>query len=131
RCSTRRKQFQRRGWPRRKAYGNGSGVRRGQAMRPVTTEKHDKPGRCATRAACERDLAPRPLISAVGIPLGNVAFLVPGVPVALRATKPEFRCEQGDPLPAQLRGRRRKLNLSVEEAAAMVGVRRWTFGLWE
>jgi hypothetical protein len=41
--------------------------------------------------------------------LGYVAFLVPGVRVALRATKPEFRCEQGDPLPAQLRARRRNL----------------------
>lgn len=57
--------------------------------------------------------------------------MVPGVPVTLRATKPEFRCEQGDPLPAQLRAQRRRLNLSVEDAAALVGVRRWTFGLWE
>jgi DNA-binding XRE family transcriptional regulator len=63
--------------------------------------------------------------------LGPVAFLVPGVRVSLRASKPEFRCEQSDRLPTQLRGRRRKLNLSVEEAAAVVGVRRWTFGLWE
>jgi DNA-binding XRE family transcriptional regulator len=63
--------------------------------------------------------------------LGNVAFLVPGVGVTLKATKPEFRCAQGDPLPTQLRGQRRRLNLSVEEAAAIVGVRRWTFGLWE
>jgi len=63
--------------------------------------------------------------------LGPVALLVPGVRVTLRASKPEFRCEQGDPLPAQLRGQRRRLNLSVEEAAALVGVRRWTFGLWE
>jgi DNA-binding XRE family transcriptional regulator len=51
--------------------------------------------------------------------------------VTLKATKPEFRCEQGDPLPARLRARRHKLDLSVEEAAALVGVRRWTFGLWE
>jgi len=57
--------------------------------------------------------------------------LVPGVSVTLKATKPEFRCEQGDPLPAQLRGQRQQLNLSVEEAAALMGVRRWTFGLWE
>jgi len=51
--------------------------------------------------------------------------------VTLRASKPEFRCEQGDPLPAQLRGQRRRLDLSVDEAAAIVGVQRWTFGLWE
>jgi DNA-binding XRE family transcriptional regulator len=74
---------------------------------------------------------PEPLNPACAKPLGNVAFLVPGVRVSLRASKPEFRCEQGDPLPAQLRGRRRRLNLSVEDAAALVGVRRWTFGLWE
>jgi len=57
--------------------------------------------------------------------------LLPGIAVTLRATKPEFRCERGDPLPAQLRARRRRLDLSIEEAAAFVGVRRWTFGLWE
>jgi DNA-binding XRE family transcriptional regulator len=51
--------------------------------------------------------------------------------VSLRASKTEFRCEQGDPLPAQLRGQRRRLNLSIGEAAAIVGVQRWTFGLWE
>jgi len=77
------------------------------------------------------NLLPKPLILAVCVPLGPVAFLVPGVRVTLRASKPEFRCEQGDPLPAQLRARRRQLALSVQEAAAMLGVRRWTFGLWE
>jgi DNA-binding XRE family transcriptional regulator len=73
----------------------------------------------------------KPLISTNTHHLGPVAFLVPGVRVSLRASKPEFRCEQGDPLPAQLRVRRRRLNLSVEDAAVLVGVRRWTFGLWE
>ncbi|MDB5423866.1 MAG: hypothetical protein JWQ29_1282 [Phenylobacterium sp.] len=63
--------------------------------------------------------------------LGPVAFLVFGVPVTLRASKPEFRCEQGDPLPAQLRGRRRGLGLTVAEAAKLVGVSQWTFGIWE
>lgn len=62
--------------------------------------------------------------------LGHVAILAPGVPVTLGATKPELRCELDDPLPTQLRARRSKLGLSVEEAAASVGVRRWTFGLW-
>ena len=74
---------------------------------------------------------PKPLNLTDPKSLGYVAFLVPGVRVALRATKPEFRCEQGDPLPAQLRARRRQLDLSVEEAAVLLGVRRWTFGLWE
>jgi DNA-binding XRE family transcriptional regulator len=58
-------------------------------------------------------------------------FLLPGIRVVLRATKPEIRCEQGDPLPVQLRARRRKLDLSIGEAATVVGVTRWTFGLWE
>ena len=57
--------------------------------------------------------------------------MAPGVRVTLRANKPEFRCEQGDPLPAQVRGQRRRLNLSVEDAAALMGLRRWTLGLWE
>jgi len=74
---------------------------------------------------------PKPLILAVRIPLGPVAFLVPGVRVSLRASKPEFRCEQGDPLPARLRAWRRRLGLTVAEAAALVGVTQWTFGLWE
>jgi len=63
--------------------------------------------------------------------LGPVAFLVSGVPVTLRASRPEFRCEQGDPLSAQLRARRRRLGLTTAEAAALVGVTQWTFGMWE
>jgi DNA-binding XRE family transcriptional regulator len=62
---------------------------------------------------------------------GPVAFLVFGVPVSLRASRPEFRCEQSDPLPAQLRARRRRLGLTVAEAAKLVGVTRWTFGMWK
>jgi hypothetical protein len=54
--------------------------------------------------------------------LGYVAFLVSGVPVTLRATRPEFRCEQRDPLSAQLRARRLSLGLTIAEAAALVGV---------
>lgn len=73
----------------------------------------------------------RPLNPTDAKSLGPVAFLVPGVRVSLRASKPEFRREQGDPLPAQLRGQRRRLGVSIEDAAAMAGVRRWTFGLWE
>ena len=58
-------------------------------------------------------------------------FLAPGVRVSLRASKPEFHCEQGEPLPERLRTQRRWLNLSIKEAASLVGVRRWTFGLRE
>jgi DNA-binding XRE family transcriptional regulator len=76
-------------------------------------------------------LTPTPLILAVRFALGPVAFLVPGVRASLRATKPEFRCVQGDPLPTQLHGRRCGLSLTVAEAAALVGVTQWTFGMWE
>ena len=51
--------------------------------------------------------------------------------MTLKATKPEFYCEQGDPRLTQLRVGRARLNLSVKDAADLVGVRRWTFGLWE
>jgi DNA-binding XRE family transcriptional regulator len=63
--------------------------------------------------------------------LGHVPILVSSVPVTLRARRPEFWCEQGDPLPAQLRARRRGLGLNTAAAAALVGVTQWTFGLWE
>ncbi|WP_414694012.1 helix-turn-helix transcriptional regulator [Phenylobacterium sp.] len=51
--------------------------------------------------------------------------------MTLRASRPECRCEQGDPLPAQLRARRYRLGLTVAEAAKLVGVGQWTFGMWE
>jgi DNA-binding XRE family transcriptional regulator len=63
--------------------------------------------------------------------LGNVAFLVPGVPVALRASRLARPCEQDEPLPAQLLAKRRRLDLSLAEAAAILGVTRWTLGIWE
>jgi len=57
--------------------------------------------------------------------------LVPGVPVLRTATKPEFRTDQAAPLGERLRRRRRNLGLTLAEAAKLIGVRRWTFGLWE
>jgi transcriptional regulator with XRE-family HTH domain len=57
--------------------------------------------------------------------------LVSGVRVTLRASRPEFRCELVDPLPAQLRARRYQLGLTVADAAKLVGVQQWTFGMWE
>jgi hypothetical protein len=53
--------------------------------------------------------------------------LAPGVKAVLRALKPEFVGADG--VSAQLYRRRRVLGLSMEEAAAIVGVRRWTCGL--
>jgi DNA-binding XRE family transcriptional regulator len=53
------------------------------------------------------------------------------VKALLKAYKPEFVSAPDDDLPARLRRRRRRLALSVEEAALLVGVRRWTWGLWE
>lgn len=73
----------------------------------------------------------KPLIPAEPHRLGNVPILLPGIRVALRATRPELSCEQGDPLPAQLHACRRRLGLTTAEAAALVGVTQWTFGLWE
>ena len=49
----------------------------------------------------------------------------------LRAVKPEFLPVQADTLPARLRRQRWRLGLSIEDAAAYVDVRRWTWGLWE
>jgi DNA-binding XRE family transcriptional regulator len=58
-------------------------------------------------------------------------YLLPGVRVHRTAIKPEFRTGQGDSLGTQLRGARRKRGLSLAEAAEVLGVRRWTLGLWE
>jgi len=59
--------------------------------------------------------------------LGPVAFLVPGVKAHLSAIKPEF----ASGMAGKLRRQRRALGLSMEDAAAKVGVLRWTWGLWE
>jgi DNA-binding XRE family transcriptional regulator len=63
--------------------------------------------------------------------LAYVAFLVPGVRVSLRASRPEFRCDEGAPPPAQLRAWRCKLGLTTAKAAALLGVTQWTLGMWE
>jgi DNA-binding XRE family transcriptional regulator len=73
----------------------------------------------------------KPLVPAESHRLGYVAILVSGVPVTLKASRPEFRCEQGDPPAAQLRARRLKLGLTTTEAAALMGVTQWTLGMWE
>jgi DNA-binding XRE family transcriptional regulator len=57
--------------------------------------------------------------------------LLPGVAVTLEAGRPEFQSDPDDPLSARLRARRRKLGLTITDAARLVGVRRWTFGMWE
>jgi len=64
-------------------------------------------------------------------PRGHRPFLVPGVPVHRTATKPEFRTDQAAPIGERLRQRRRNRGLTLAEAAKLIGVRRWTFGLWE
>jgi DNA-binding XRE family transcriptional regulator len=46
-------------------------------------------------------------------------------------TKPGFEGSRGDELPARLRRQRRKLGLTIDEAASLVGLRRWTWGLSE
>jgi len=48
-----------------------------------------------------------------------------------KATKPEFLIDQAARLGERLRQRRRNSRLTPAEAAKLIGVRRWTFGLWE
>lgn len=79
----------------------------------------------------ERRLDGERLILAVRGPLGPIAFLVPGVKAILNASKPEFENAQADDLSAQLRRQRRRLGLTIDAAAGILGVRRWTWGLWE
>jgi DNA-binding XRE family transcriptional regulator len=59
--------------------------------------------------------------------------LVPGVPVHLKATRPEFKSHAGSDLPTQLRLRlrRRALGHAIEDAAKCLGVRRMTWTAWE
>ncbi len=80
--------------------------------------------------ASSADRSTKPLISAVADRLGYVGFLVPGVRVSLRASKPEFWCDEGAPLPAQLRAWRCRLGLTTAKAAALLGVTQWTLGSW-
>ncbi|HUZ11644.1 MAG TPA: helix-turn-helix domain-containing protein, partial [Caulobacteraceae bacterium] len=49
----------------------------------------------------------------------------------LRTIKPESRPSGSDDFGARLRRRRERLGLSIEKSAALLGVRRWTWGLWE
>lgn len=51
----------------------------------------------------------------------SVAFLAPGVPVTLRARKPEYRRLDGDSLGARLQRRRLELGLRRVEVAAQMG----------
>ena len=63
--------------------------------------------------------------------LGTVAFLVPGVKAHLSAIKPEFDLSASDGFVVRLATQRRRLGLTIEEAASRIGVGRWTWGLWE
>lgn len=74
---------------------------------------------------------PKPLNPAGANPLGPVALFVPGVRVTLEVSRPELRCDRAAPMAVQLRARRRALGLTIADAAAIVGVQRWTHGLWE
>ena len=57
--------------------------------------------------------------------------MLPGVPVDLKAVRPEFRAHETADLPTQLRLPRRALGHSVGAAAKALGVRRMTLTAWE
>lgn len=56
---------------------------------------------------------------------------MPGVRVHKTAIKPELRVQQDETIGARLRRARQMRGLTLAEAAALIGVRRWTLGLWE
>ena len=62
---------------------------------------------------------------------GRVAFLHPGVPVRLKAVKPEVLALQGDTLGARLRRRRRDLGLRQSDAADLIGCDAKSYMWWE
>lgn len=62
---------------------------------------------------------------------GRVTFLMVGVPVCMRAPKPEVADISGDSLGARLTRRRRELGLKQKEAAAWLGVGESTLIGWE
>ncbi|WP_370873792.1 helix-turn-helix transcriptional regulator [Caulobacter ginsengisoli] len=49
----------------------------------------------------------------------------------MKGDRTKFRARQGERLGAQIERRRRQLGLSCARAAALIGVTRWTLGLWE
>ena len=57
--------------------------------------------------------------------------MVPGVPLHIRASRTELKAQQGESVASKLKRRRRQLGLNCTKAAALLGVTRWTLGLWE
>jgi magnesium chelatase family protein len=64
-------------------------------------------------------------------PCDRVAFLLPGLSVALRQLKPEYASIAGGDLPSRLRRRRYELGLFQKEAAQRLGVTADTYLNWE
>ena len=62
---------------------------------------------------------------------GRVALLLAGIPVTLRGRKPEVRALEGDTLGAQLRRRRRDLNLRRIDVALLLGCDEKSLLWWE
>jgi transcriptional regulator with XRE-family HTH domain len=56
---------------------------------------------------------------------------MPGLPIHLRALKPELFRDHGDSLGARLRRRRRELGLQIKEVAARLGTDPKTLMWWE
>ena len=65
------------------------------------------------------------------LPHGRVALLLGGIPVTLRARKPEALALEGDTLGAQLRRRRRELNLRRIDVALLLGCDEKSLMWWE
>ena len=70
------------------------------------------------------------LIAAMN-PCDRVAFLLPGVAVALQCRKPEVARLTGTDLPSRLRRRRRELGLRQKDVAARLGIALDRFLNWE
>jgi transcriptional regulator with XRE-family HTH domain len=62
---------------------------------------------------------------------GRVALLLAGIPVTLRARKPEVQALEGDTLGRQLRRRRRDLNLRRIDVALLLGCDEKSLLWWE
>ncbi len=70
------------------------------------------------------------LIAAMN-PCDRVAFLLPGVPVRLRARKPEIVRDSGCDIASRLRRRRRELRLFQKDVAERLGIAVETLANWE
>ncbi len=60
-----------------------------------------------------------------------VTFLTPGIPLSLRAKKPEILANEGNTFAGHLRRKRLELGLTQQQAAAIMGTNEWSLRNWE